>query len=260
MRNLIYVFLVFVLVFFLNLLLYIYVDGYRDFIKSLKYWDEQPEYSARVDDSYNVNSIEEKLNSTEVSDFEKWLLLDLWIDSAEPSTDTLQDDKEILLEEKKETIAEKILRIKEKQEDSSSETEELPSIWREAKLTQTSEYIISSFISWGLEIQEREEKDDLLDIAQEYPDEYIQYGNDYFDLYILSTRTYKEVDDIFSVLAPDMPFSLNKLNNFWARSFYINLDRPDEKVRFIFEYNREVFGVKVKKPQFSEIKNIIINL
>ena len=255
MRNIIYIFLVFVLVFFLNLLLYIYVDSYRDFIKTLKYGEDFISYEAEVDDSYNVNSIEYRDNKSEA---ERWLLLDLWID--ENSNTSLAGNSQ-----RQEVIRPDSVTIETSFTGSTTRERE---VWESVaentsgnqKLTPVTLEIIEAFQKSWFEILERAEKDDLLDIAREYPDDYIQYGNNNFDLYILYTRTYDEVDDIFTVLEFEMPYTLNKTNSFWDQSFFINLDRPDQKVRFIFQYKGEVYGIKVRSPNYNAVKDILNTL
>ena len=238
MRNLIYVFLVFVLVFFLNLLLYIYVDAYRNWIKVLKYWDVLNEQSWWVDDSYNVNSIEDTLWSG--SKLEKDLLLDLWIWN--------------------ELTAEKITWNSDAEVSELKEKPVVREIRKKLELSQTAKLVLQKFKEDDFELLEQNDKDDLLDIAWEYPDDYLQYYRVWADVYILATRTFDEVKDIFEVLEYEMPFSLNRVNNFWDESFYINLDRADDKIRFIFEYKWEVYWVKVKKENYNTVKNIINNL
>jgi hypothetical protein len=153
MRNLIYVFLVFVLVFFLNLLLYIYVDAYRNWIKVLKYWDVLNEQSWWVDDSYNVNSIEDTLWSG--SKLEKDLLLDLWIWN--------------------ELTAEKITWNSDAEVSELKEKPVVREIRKKLELSQTAKLVLQKFKEDDFELLEQNDKDDLLDIAWEYPDDYLQY-------------------------------------------------------------------------------------
>ena len=256
MRNIIYIFLVFVLVFFLNLLLYIYVDAYRKFIKVLKYGNDPVSYEKSVDDSYNVNSIEEWKTRSAA---ERWLLLDLWIED-----DDRQEAITITSQRESATNSTSTLAPTQTTTESQIVEREIPQStpiqsW-ELVLSVVWQEIVAAFQEAWFEILEKEDKDDLLDIAREYPDDYIQYGNNNFDLYILPTRLYDEVDDIFTVLEFEMPYTLNKTDNFWERSFFINLDRPDEKVRFIFQYKGEVYWVKVRTPNYNAVKSIINTL
>lgn len=256
MKNTIYIFLVFVLVFFLNLLLYIYVDWYREIIKSIKYWDEVVQPEIRLDDSYNVNSIE----SSKKTQLEKDLLLDLGLEQG-----NTEENKSIVTEPEREISSSKWVNVLEDLDtftsiDNIDNTDAQQSVWRLATITSTTLAILNAFSAEEYDVSEEKDRDDLLDIAWEYPDEYFQYSNDNSDLYILSTREYDEVLDIFTVLEYDMPFSLNVLDNFWEKSFFINLDRPDNKVRFIFEHEKQVYGIKVKKGDYAIVKNIINNL
>jgi len=254
MRNIIYIFLVFVLVFFLNLLLYIYVDSYRSFIKVLKYGNDSIPNELSVDDSYNVNSIE---YSRPKSEAERSLLLDLWIEDDTPKEVVIVNREWSNIENSNASTTQNASQtVKSEREVVQSSA----TISRELRVTAVWQKIISDFNASGFEIIEKKDKDDLLDIAREYPDDYLQYGNNSFDLYILSTRTYDEVDDIFTVLEYEMPYTLNKTDTFWDRSFFINLDRPDEKVRFIFQYEWETYWVKVRTPNYNAVKSILNTL
>lgn len=261
MRNIIYIFLVFVLVFFLNLLLYIYVDSYRNFIKTLKYGSDSIPSELSVDDSYNVNSIEYSDSTT--TEAERSLLLDLWIEDDAQTSIVVENTPS-------DTSASTVIRpdsvsqVAVAEEDKETQIEEtiiddINFSW-ELRFTIVSEEIVSKFQESWFELLEKEERDDLLDVAREYPDDYIQYGNNNFDLYILSTRTYSQVENLFRVLEDEMPFTLNKTDSFWESSFFINLDRPDQKVRFVFEYKWEVYWVKVRTPNYNAVRSVLNTL
>jgi hypothetical protein len=54
----------------------------------------------------------------------------------------------------------------------------------------------------------------LFDITDEYPDSYYEFYSENITLYFFDTKTYNEVYDIFNVLAYDLPFTINRVNNF----------------------------------------------
>lgn len=253
MKNTIYIFLVFVLVFFLNLLLYIYVDGYREIIKAIKYGSNSVELIWwEIDDSYNVNSIEiEKRKMQE--DLENGLLLDLNLNE---NQDTNAWVTESGIENEN---------VSWNTTAWNSEWTNTPIAWNEsigrvAQLTVVEKDILDIFFENDYWLYKIIEKDDLLDIAWEYPDEYLQYGREWLDVYMLTTREFEEVSSIFGVLEYEMPFSINKVNNFWTQSFFINLERIDDKIRFIFEYKQKVFGIKVQKVNYERVKWILEKL
>jgi hypothetical protein len=102
----------------------------------------------------------------------------------------------------------------------------------------------------------------LFDLTNEYPDEYYEYYSKDLTLYFFDTKTYNEVNDIFEVLAYDLPFTLNNVDNFWNASFYINLndDIQDNYVRLVINYRWVVFGLKIKKTNYNTIKESLLQL
>lgn len=202
------------------------------------------------DDSYNVNSIEvEKRRMQE--DLEKGLLLDLDINE---DTTTWIVEENVLVEN---TSTKTSSWNTNWTQNSANWT---PSIWRIAQLSVVEKDVLDIFFENDYWLYKIIEKDDLLDIAWEYPDEYLQYGREWIDVYMLTTREYEEVSSIFSVLEYEMPFSVNSVNNFWTQSFFINLERADDKIRFIFEYKEKVFWIKVQKASYQGVKRILEQL
>jgi len=96
----------------------------------------------------------------------------------------------------------------------------------------------------------------LFDITDEYPDNYFEYYSKDLTLYFFPTKNYKDMFDIFDVLSKEWPFSLSEINNFWNNSFYINLDEniKDRFVRVIISDNGIVFWLKIKKTEYSLVK------
>nr|MDD3720568.1 hypothetical protein [Candidatus Gracilibacteria bacterium] len=104
----------------------------------------------------------------------------------------------------------------------------------------------------------------LFDLTTEYPDPYIEYFNEEkgITLYIFQTKLYDDVLNIFDVISYNLPFKIKKVNNFGDSSFYINMDSTisDEYIRFVFSYKKKVFGLKIKKDSYNEVKEILNNL
>lgn len=102
----------------------------------------------------------------------------------------------------------------------------------------------------------------LFDLTNEYPDEYYEYYSKDLTLYFFDTKTYNEVYDVFEVLAYDLPFTTNKVDNFWNSSFYINLndDIKDNYIRLVINYKWVVFGLKIKKSEYNTIKESLLQL
>lgn len=102
----------------------------------------------------------------------------------------------------------------------------------------------------------------LFDITDEYPDNYFEYYSKDLTLYFFPTKSYNDLLDIFNVLSKELPFSLSEINNFWDNSFYINLDKniEDRFVRVIISNNGIVFWMKIKKTEYSLIKEKLNSL
>ena len=102
----------------------------------------------------------------------------------------------------------------------------------------------------------------IFDITNEYPDNYYEYYWEDVTLYFFTSKKYTEVRDIFSVLEYELPIELNEVNNFWDRSFYINLndDIKDKFVRIVMEIRWIVIWLKIKKESYNEIKQKLIEL
>lgn len=102
----------------------------------------------------------------------------------------------------------------------------------------------------------------LFDITNEYPDEYYEFYSKDFRIYFFPTKNYNSVLDIFNVLELELPIEINEANNFWNKSFYINLedDIDDNSVRIIIENDWIVFWIQVSKKNYNKIKTLLNNI
>ena len=102
----------------------------------------------------------------------------------------------------------------------------------------------------------------LFDLTDEYPDNYFEYYSKDLTLYLFPTKNYNDLLDIFTILSDELPFSLNEVNNFWDNSFYINLssDIEDRFIRIIISNNGVVFWLKIKKTEYSLVKEKLNSL
>lgn len=96
----------------------------------------------------------------------------------------------------------------------------------------------------------------LFEITDEYPDKYYEYYSKDLSLYLFPTKTYSEVYDIFSVLSSELPFTVKEVNNFWEKSFYINLNKDieDRFIRLVISNKWIVFWLKIKKSEYDLVK------
>lgn len=96
----------------------------------------------------------------------------------------------------------------------------------------------------------------LFDLTDEYPDNYFEYYSKDLTLYLFPTKDYSELYDIFSVLSDELPFIINEVNNFWDKSFYVNLDKDidDRFIRLVISNKWVVFWIKIKKTEYDLVK------
>ena len=101
----------------------------------------------------------------------------------------------------------------------------------------------------------------LFEITDEYPDYYYEYYSSDLTIYFFTTKQYSEIYDIFNYLQNDLPFTINEVNNFWEKSFYINLNKEinDNYIRFVITQNWISFWLKIKSTQYETVKDILTN-
>jgi len=132
---------------------------------------------------------------------------------------------------------------------------EMISSKQETVLGRNYQVILDLFSQYNL--SQIELATNLFDITDEYPDSYYEFYSQNVTLYFFDTKTYNDVYDVFDVLAYDLPFAINIVNNFWNESFYINLneDIKDNYIRSVINYKWIVFGLKIKKSEYNTIKD-----
>lgn len=125
---------------------------------------------------------------------------------------------------------------------------------KDVNLWKNYKEIISLFTLYDL--KELELNTNLFDLTDEYPDNFIEFYSKNLTLYLFPTKTYEEINDIFSILETELPFKVNEINNFWDNSFYINLneDIDDKFIRMIISNKWVVFWLKIKKNEYNLIK------
>ncbi len=120
--------------------------------------------------------------------------------------------------------------------------------------------ILEAFSSYWL--KELENSNMLFDITNEYPDEYYEYYSDDLSLYFFTTKSYDDVKNIIEVIAFEVPYEINEVNNFLDKSFYINLDEviSDNDIRIVIWYKSITFWLKIKKDVYNDVKDILLNI
>ena len=125
------------------------------------------------------------------------------------------------------------------------------------EMTQEENNFIDEF--WTFNLKRLETHTNIFGITTEYPDPYYEWYSAGVSVYVLSTLSYTWVKDVFDVLAFDLPYRVNEVNNFWTASFYINLLEwyEDNYVRIVMEYENNVFWLKIRKDRYNEVKWIL---
>lgn len=111
-------------------------------------------------------------------------------------------------------------------------------------------------------IKKLEINSNLFDLTDEYPDKYLEYYSKDLTLYFFTTKNYSWLNDIFSILSTELPFTIKEINNFWDNSFYINLDKDieDRFIRLVISNKWIVFWLKIKKTEYDLVKNKLNSL
>ena len=209
---------------------YISSSEYRFFIKKLKYQDEIVYDTQReIDDSfYSIvqNTGEKKLDGESIE-----------------IIDTVSQESFSFLE----ALSGRVRK-------DSPTVLKLPEIW-------LIENEVLALFQWE-NLRSIDENINIFWLTNEYPDPYYEWISEDISFYIFPTKTYTEVYDIFDVLSFDIPYTLNIVNTFGNRSFFINMDTnwDDGNVRLVFEYKKQVFWLKMKKNRYNEIREIISTL
>ena len=225
MRNAILFIIFLIFSFLINVVFYYISEDYRNFLKDFK------------NDKYSYNSKESLDNNFYDSE---------WNDESSNNTNNdnilLEDNLEVVKTNNENNI------IFNKLDNNKTQIKNNINLWK--NYTD----ILDLFSDYDL--QELELNTNLFDITDEYPDNYLEYYSKEFTLYFFPTKNYNEVYDIFSVFLFELPFKINKSNNFWEESFFINLNQDinDNFVRVVIANKWIVFWLKIKKSEYINIK------
>ncbi len=220
------IFIIFLIVLFIvNIWFYILSDDYRAFLKNLKDNDTKVELQEK---SFSDSLLQENITDTNVVKTNK--------------TENVKIDKKT--------------DIKENEEEGTWSKE----VTTEITLWKNYLELVDLFSSYG--INKLHVNSNLFDITDEYPDNYYEYYSKDLTLYLFPTKSYKDVYDIFSVLSSDLPFKIKEVNNFWEKSFYVNLnnDISDRFIRLVISNKWIVFWIKIEKTQYDAVKQKLQSL
>ncbi len=229
-------------IFLLNLWFYYFNEDYRFFIKKMKNSDDviYIDDNLKIDDEDNFKDNNKDLNlDKDVEQQEESVTV--WIDTI--------DDKwsfgfwEDYVEYKNNEL--------EKEEQELKKEIVMSDVWKEF-LNNLYAYKLSKI----------EVHSSLFDITTEYPDDYIEYISPDLIFYYFPGKSYNSILDIFKAISFDLPFTIKETNNFFEKTFYINLDEDisDNFVRIVINYKNNVFWLKIKKDSYNDIKSILKKL
>ena len=222
MRKLIIILIVFVIFFIINLILFNFSDDYKFFVKKVK--DPEKVVYVEKDDKSLIDEITK--DQKEIKTWTKVTINTLSVNNLDKKDiKNISNSWQILLWEQYQKILD----------------------------------YFSDYNLWKLEILTDER---LFDVTDEYPDEYYEYYSKNLTLYLFTTKSYNEILDIFEVISTtdSSIFSINESNNFWDKSFFINLKWWTEKnpqIRMIVWTNGLVFWLKFDKDQYSKVKQAL---
>jgi len=100
----------------------------------------------------------------------------------------------------------------------------------------------------------------IFGITDEYLKKYETYTSDNLEIYYFPETNFDEAYNFFETLTFDLPITLNRLNNFWQRSFYLNKKTSDDFVRVVIKYDNKIFWLKIKNIYYNEIRKILEKL
>jgi hypothetical protein len=85
----------------------------------------------------------------------------------------------------------------------------------------------------------------------------VTYTTQSFESYFFLESNYDEIYNFFEVVSYDLPITLNKTNSFGERSFFINTKTKDDYVRLVIQFEKKVFGLKIKNNYYNTIKQTL---
>lgn len=237
MRKIVYSILIVSFVFLLNIGLYFYSDSYSFFLKKIKYWEETS-----------------LLDKNKITD--EYLLSSLTSLEKDCNCEPLVCDNNQNLENNFEKVDD-LIDVKPVQSQENIQNEII-----NQNNQKINEYI-KKFSNYKLLEKSYDEYYKIFDITDEYPNKYTTYQAWDLEIYFFPLSNFDEIYNIFNFLINDdlitNKFDLNKTNNFWKKSFFINLKTQDEFVRLVIDDWNILFWLKIKKGYYWDIKKILQN-
>lgn len=226
-----------------HIFLYFFIPSYWNYFKDIKYnWDENSEIT---DNTEVANNKKIKNN---------WFSSYTWSNYIMPDINEDLDDNLWVVESDIESNNK--LNSAETEENIDSDDNNIDSNTNNAL-----QEIIDLFTEYDLKEKEETQNSSLFWLTNEYPYEYDEYYSREMkmNLYYFKDKSYTDILNIFDVISYNLFFKIKKVNNFWEKSFYLNLDPDldDNYIRFVFSYKNNNFGLKIKKDWYNDVKKIL---
>lgn len=227
----------------INLSLYYLSEAYQGFVKSLKYGAGQ---NYDITDEYVFNPSSQQPCSCEAPDSS----------FIQHNTDSVLSDN---VEDERFLIEQREQQERELQEQLREEQRKKDFLAQQKK--RNIENVLEKFSNYNFSYLNHDSYFKLFGVSDEYAWEYDVYMIGWeIEIYFFSDTSYSELYDIFDYLSgiSNGGFTLNPVDNFWQKSFYLNTSNNDDKVRLLLDDGRIIFWLMMKKSYYNDIKNILL--
>lgn len=245
MKKVVYTILIISVVFLCNIGLYFYSDTYSFFLKQMKYWDDIPtDYESLITDDYLLKNFTGAENPSCNCEVPPQPECPSPIALIEPSTDSLSWQNNL-----SSLDTQKIEQEKKQQQEK-----------RQQHLVRITP-VLAKFSSYKLIEKPYDEYYNMFDVSDEYPNPYYTYTWENLEMYFFPESSFENFYNIFTLLSKDAmvrKFELNTVQNFWKKTFFINLEPKDDAVRIVVQGENILVWLKFKKSYYNDIKNILL--
>lgn len=241
MKKIIYTLAILYLIIILNVIFFVFNKDYNFFIKTIKYWDDFERISnINITDEYILREFPECIVDCNCEEY----IIDKKFEEL-----TNQED----LQEKNIPVTPEDTKLEEFdiQEDIYElNISEIKDLYRD---------ILSLFKDYSFQDWFYEEYFEIFGLTYEYPQEYVVLQSDKIELYLFNNSNYSEMSNFFELLKY-LWYTLNYVDNFWNRSFFINLDSPDWYVRLVIESGDLALWIKLHKDDYDNFRTLFEKL
>lgn len=229
-------------IFIVHIMLYYISPSYGNYFKNVKYAENE---NNKVIEE-NSKTIETKNKKVSSYTWSKFIIPDI------------NENNELIEED---NIKNESIEKNEDNEELDGELASISEVGDEFKEENWIQEILNLFENFDLKQKEETQNSSLFGLTNEYPYEYEEYysRDKKMTLYIFKDKSYSDILNIFDVISYNLYFKIKKVNNFWDKSFYINLDADldDSYIRFVFSYKNNNFWLKIKKDWYNEVRKIL---